>query len=47
VLDFVDAITKACRQFGIRITDEGDLQYLTDVQIASAAAKQGTEEAVT
>jgi hypothetical protein len=44
VLDFVDAITKACRQFGIRITDEGDLQYLTDVQIASVAAKQGTEQ---
>jgi hypothetical protein len=44
VADFVDDMTKACRQFGIRITTEGDLQYLTNVQIASVAANQGTKD---
>jgi hypothetical protein len=37
---------EACRQFGIRITVEGDLRYLKDVQIRSFA-KQETEGAVT
>jgi hypothetical protein len=34
VAEFVHAIEKACRQFGIRVKDEGELVYLMDMRLA-------------
>jgi hypothetical protein len=49
VAEFVDAMEKACRQFGIRISIDGGDQYLMGVQLqrSSVAANQETEGAVT
>jgi hypothetical protein len=41
VIQFVDAMEKACPQFGIRIAVKGDLQSLVGVQLQGSSFPAG------
>jgi hypothetical protein len=44
LIQFVDAKEKACRQPGIRIAVEGDLQFLVGLQLQGSSVRAGERQ---